>query len=198
MQELTCSVNGEYISFLVDLGKTVALKRENRDMLSFKFSNPKKDNIERYYNDLEKMIRKLQELTEEETSKKAKTTHKKNRSDFFRAFLNPKRVKRLLQEEKKEETEKEATERDLESKTDNLKSDSCFKSDSMGGNRTRKTTSMVVAHRKKLALGAQVEIKNERVRYNLWKIKNMLLEEGIISRYTYNLLIGKQGEAYNF
>lgn len=128
-------------------------------MLSFKFSNPKKDNIERYYNDLEKMIRKLQELTDEETSKKTKTANKKNRSDFFRAFLNPKRVKRLLQEEKKEE-EKEPTEKDLESKTDNLKSDSCFKSDSMGGTRTRKPTSVLVAHRKQLALGAQVEIKN--------------------------------------
>jgi len=51
---------------------------------------------------------------------------------------------------------------------------------------------MVVAHRKRLALGAQNEIKNERVRYNLWKLKKMLLEEGVISRYTYNMLIGKQ------
>jgi hypothetical protein len=50
---------------------------------------------------------------------------------------------------------------------------------------------MIVAHRRKLALGAQAEIKSERVRYNLWKIKNMLLSEGIISRYTYNLLVGK-------
>ncbi len=56
---------------------------------------------------------------------------------------------------------------------------------------------MIVAHRKKLALGAQAEIKNERVKYNLWKIKKMLLEEGVISRYTYNLLIGKNREAIN-
>lgn len=54
---------------------------------------------------------------------------------------------------------------------------------------------MLVAHRKQLALGAQAEIKNERVRYNIWKMKKVLLEEGIISRYTYNLLIGKQVNA---
>jgi hypothetical protein len=42
-----------------------------------------------------------------------------------------------------------------------------------------------------LALGAKIEIKNDRVRYNLFKMKKVLLEEGIISRYTYNILIGK-------
>lgn len=62
----------------------------------------------------------------------------------------------------------------------------------MIGSRTRKSACTIVAHRKKLALGAQVEIKNERVRYNLWRMKKILLEEGVISRYTYNLLIGKQ------
>jgi hypothetical protein len=79
----------------------VELQREKRKILSLKFSNPKKDNIERYYNDLEKMIRRLQELTEEEetSNKKFKSAHKKTRSDFFKAFLNPRRVKRLLQEE---------------------------------------------------------------------------------------------------
>jgi hypothetical protein len=63
MQELTCSVNGEYISFLVEITKTVTLKRGNSEILSMHFSNPKRDNVERYYNDLEKMIKKLQDLT---------------------------------------------------------------------------------------------------------------------------------------
>ncbi len=45
MQELTCSVNGEYISFMVDLRKAVNIKREKGAVLSFNFSNPKKDNI---------------------------------------------------------------------------------------------------------------------------------------------------------
>lgn len=128
------------------------------------------------------MIRKLQDLTEEDmsTSSKLKTINKKTKSDFFRAFLNPRKIKKLLEEEKKGEI--------INSE---LRSDSCVRSESMGG-RPRKTASMVVAHRKKLALGAQAEIKNERVRYNLWKMKKLLLEEGIISRYTYNLLIGKQ------
>lgn len=73
-----------------------------------------------------------------------------------------------------------------------------MKSDSLSASRPCKSASMIVAHRKKLALGAQVEIKNERVRYNLWRMKKLLLEEGILSRYTYNLLIGKKGETYNF
>lgn len=42
-----------------------------------------------------------------------------------------------------------------------------------------------------LALGARIEIKSDRVRYNIFKMKKILLEEGVISRYTYNILIGK-------
>ena len=53
-------------------------------------------------------------------------------------------------------------------------------------------------HRKRLARGAQAEIKNERVRYNLWRIKNILKEEGVISRYTYDLLIGKHHHAEHY
>lgn len=49
----------------------------------------------------------------------------------------------------------------------------------------------LVAHRKKLAMGAKIEIKNDRVRYNVYKMKKVLLEEGVISRYTFNILIGK-------
>lgn len=48
-----------------------------------------------------------------------------------------------------------------------------------------------MAHRKMLALGARIEIKSDRVRYNIFKMKKILLEEGVISRYTYNILIGK-------
>jgi len=50
------------------------------------------------------MIKKLHEIVEENNHKKAKTTQKKNRSDFFRAFLNPRKVKKMLMTEKKEET----------------------------------------------------------------------------------------------
>jgi hypothetical protein len=32
-----------------------------------------------------------------------------------------------------------------------------------------------VAHRKQLALGAKIEIKNDRVRYNIYKMKKILL-----------------------
>lgn len=96
MQELTCSVNGEYVSFLMEVIKIVTLKRGKCDILSISVSNPKRDNIERYYTDLEKMIKKLQDIIEESTVKKTKTVNKKNRSDFFRAFLNPRRVKKLL------------------------------------------------------------------------------------------------------
>jgi hypothetical protein len=65
-----------------------------------KISNAKKDNIEKYYSELEKMINKLQALADEDMNKKTKNTLlKKNKSDFFRAFLNPKRVKKLLEKE---------------------------------------------------------------------------------------------------
>lgn len=56
----------------------------------------------------------------------------------------------------------------------------------------QRDTQKMVAHRRQLAQGHRIELKNDRVRYNLFKIKKILLEEGIISRYTFNLLIGKQ------
>jgi hypothetical protein len=45
MQELTCSVSGQYVSFLVSLFRVIPLQREKRDILCLKFTNPKKDNI---------------------------------------------------------------------------------------------------------------------------------------------------------
>jgi hypothetical protein len=62
-----------------------------------KISNAKKDSIEKYYGELEKMINKLQSLSNEETNKGSKSIFKRNKSDFFKVFLNPKRMKRLLE-----------------------------------------------------------------------------------------------------
>ena len=52
MQELTCSVSGQYISFLVSFFRVVSLQREKKDIVCLKFTTPKKDNVERYYSDL--------------------------------------------------------------------------------------------------------------------------------------------------
>ena len=97
MQELTCCVNGDYISFLMEVKKVIPLKRGNVEIVAMKFGNPKRDDIERYYSDLEKMIKKLHDVIEEETNKKAKSVFRKNRTDFFKAFLNPRKVKRMLE-----------------------------------------------------------------------------------------------------
>lgn len=97
MQELTCNVNGEYVSFMMSSFKVSAFLRDKKEIIVLKISNAKKDNIEKYYSELEKMINKLQALSDEDMNKKAKNPMlKKNKSDFFRAFLNPKRVKKLL------------------------------------------------------------------------------------------------------
>lgn len=46
------------------------------------------------------MIGKLQTLSNEENTKSStKTIFKRNKSDFFKVFLNPKRMKRLLEKE---------------------------------------------------------------------------------------------------
>ena len=45
MQELTCSVNGDYISFLIDIVKVVKIKRGETDIFSMRFTLPKRDNI---------------------------------------------------------------------------------------------------------------------------------------------------------
>ena len=45
MQELTCSVNGEYVSFLMDIVKVVAVKRNKCSILTIRVSNPKRDNV---------------------------------------------------------------------------------------------------------------------------------------------------------
>lgn len=102
MQELTCSVNGEYISLSVVPFKTSSFQREEESIVVLKVSNPKKDSIEKYYTELEKTISKLQSINEEETSKGSKSIFKKNKSDFFKVFLNPKRMKRMLQQEQDE------------------------------------------------------------------------------------------------
>jgi hypothetical protein len=52
MQELTCSINGEYVSFLMEIIKVVAIKRDKSSIISIRVGNPKRDNIERYYTDL--------------------------------------------------------------------------------------------------------------------------------------------------
>lgn len=52
MQELTCNVSGNYISFLVKLFKTIEISREKSNVLCLKVYNPKKDNVERYYSEL--------------------------------------------------------------------------------------------------------------------------------------------------
>lgn len=104
MQELTCCVNGDYISFLMEVKKVIPLKRGNVEIVAMKFGNPKRDDIERYYSDLEKMIKRLHDVIEEETNKKAKSVFRKNRTDFFKAFLNPRKVKRMIEIEKSEKT----------------------------------------------------------------------------------------------
>jgi hypothetical protein len=43
------------------------------------------------------MINKLQSLSSEESSKQGKSLFKRSKSDFFKVFLNPKRMKRLLE-----------------------------------------------------------------------------------------------------
>jgi hypothetical protein len=45
MQELTCSISGEYISFLIAPFKIPALQHEDRDVIVLKVSSVKKDNI---------------------------------------------------------------------------------------------------------------------------------------------------------
>ena len=62
MQDLTCAINGQYISFMIDIKKVVPITRGNFELISMRFTSPKMDNIERYYNDLEKVIKKLQDL----------------------------------------------------------------------------------------------------------------------------------------
>lgn len=96
MQELTCNVNGEYISLSIVPFKTYSFQREEESIVVLKISNPKKDSIEKYYAELEKTISKLQLFNEEETSKGSKSVFRKNKSDFFKVFLNPKRMKKLL------------------------------------------------------------------------------------------------------
>jgi hypothetical protein len=65
MQELTCNVNGQYISFLTMAYKILVFRREKREVVVLKISNMKKDNIEKFYLELERVITKLQSLTHE-------------------------------------------------------------------------------------------------------------------------------------
>jgi hypothetical protein len=128
------------------------------------------------------MINKLQTLSTEEQSK-GRTLFKRNKSDFFKVFLNPRRMKRLLEKEQQHLShEKSLSIEEEQELKQQMSREVTIKS---------KTTRDIVAHRKKLALGAKFEIKNDRVRYNVYKMKKLLLDEGVISRYTFNLLIGK-------
>jgi hypothetical protein len=71
-------------------------------VIVLKISNAKKDNMDKYYTELEKIIGKLQTLCEEESARGTKSMFKKSKSDFFKVFLNPKRMKRILQHEQDE------------------------------------------------------------------------------------------------
>ena len=52
MQELTCNLTGNYISFMVKLFKTIEIFRDKSSILCLKVSNPKRDNVERFYIEL--------------------------------------------------------------------------------------------------------------------------------------------------
>jgi hypothetical protein len=106
MQEITCNINGEYISLSILPFKNAAFEAEEGKVVVLKVSNPRKDSIERYYGELEKMINKLQSLSNDETTKGTKSLFKRNKSDFFKVFLNPKRMKRLLEKEQENLREK--------------------------------------------------------------------------------------------
>lgn len=70
--------------------------REKEKTIALKVSSIKRDNLDKYYDELEKTISKLQDLEEEDKKKGVKTMMRRNKSDFFKAFLNPKRVKKIL------------------------------------------------------------------------------------------------------
>jgi hypothetical protein len=49
MQELTCLINGEYISFSIQPFKTSTFERENENVIVLRISNAKKNSIDKYY-----------------------------------------------------------------------------------------------------------------------------------------------------
>lgn len=92
-------MGGQYISLICTVHVLNILKSRNKNIIVLKLTGIKKNNVEKYYNELEKMITKIQQLFKDRKNQKSKKGLKTIRSfkkDYFKVFLNPKRVKKIL------------------------------------------------------------------------------------------------------
>ena len=103
---MTTYANGQYISFMVNMHKVnVFSNKKYNQVIVIKISNLRKDTVEHYYNSMEKVIETLEQAHNDDiqvkkkvlrTGRMQKKLNSRNNDNFFRTFLNFKKIQKKL------------------------------------------------------------------------------------------------------
>jgi hypothetical protein len=94
-------MDGQYVSFISTVHELPVLENKKKKIIVFKLNGFKKNHVEKYYDELQKVIIKLEQAKNTHGNFKKKKSVKVNsgpelKKDYFKMFLNPKKVKKIL------------------------------------------------------------------------------------------------------